>query len=82
VACLGKLNKEGRYELQTGGVKVSENGPGVPPGWYKVVLVNRGDSNELDTKVNPVYLDENKTPLTVEVVENPQAGAYDFKVTK
>ena len=34
------------------------------------------------SKVNRFYFDENKTPLSVEVVANPQAGAYDFTVKK
>jgi hypothetical protein len=82
VACIGRLGKDGRYVLNTAGVKGSENGPGAPLGWYKVTLLNPTGSSVLDGKVHPVYFDENKTPLSVEVVADPPADAYDLKVTK
>lgn len=31
--------KEGRYELQTTGTTRAESGSGVPPGWYKVIVI-------------------------------------------
>jgi hypothetical protein len=60
--------------------------PGVPAGWYKVAVVAE---EEVDS-TNPVqkrlvdakYNDPEKTPLSVEVVPNAPAGAYDFDVSQ
>jgi hypothetical protein len=82
VACVGHLDSKGQYELHTTGVKASERGKGAPLGWYKVTLLNTIGSPTLDGKVDRKYFDENKTPLSVEVVEDPSPGHYDFKVAK
>jgi hypothetical protein len=82
VACVGRIRTDGRYELYTTGVTPSENGKGVPLGWYKVTLLNATGSTELDRLVNPIYFDENKTPLSIEVVADPPAGAYDLKLKR
>ena len=87
VSCTSPV-QDGRFELHTAGVKRSEAGPGAPLGWYKVSL--RGTmSGEMPTfpgqpemQVNPVYLDAEKTPLSIEVVDNPEPGHYDIKLDK
>src|SRR5215469_15494438 len=38
VACVGRLDDQGRYELYTTGITPSETGKGAPPGWYKVTI--------------------------------------------
>jgi hypothetical protein len=81
VSCLGRLNEQGQYQLKTIGVKKSDSGTGAPLGWYKVTLFT-GLPGEPEITVNPKYLDPTKTPLSVEVVENPTPGQYDFKLTK
>jgi len=78
--------KDGRYNLETNGVTRSESGSGVPPGWYKVsfrLLHEGGKKSKLQTvNVNGKFMDPDKTPLSVEVKNNPEPGAYDFKFTK
>jgi hypothetical protein len=77
--------KEGRYTLETSGITRSDSGAGVPLGWYKVTF-----RNELSSKKRPVpqlnvndkFLSATSTPLQVEVKDNPDPGAYDFKMTK
>jgi hypothetical protein len=78
--------KEGRYELQTIGITRADTGSGVPPGWYKVTLrtPNMGGRKrpQAQAEVNEKYRSVDKTPLSVEVKDNPEPGAYDFKLTK
>jgi hypothetical protein len=85
ISCISRI-KEGRYNLETNGVTRADSGPGVPPGWYKVTF----RILEVSTKKHPLpAIDVNdkfksveKTPLSVEVKDNPDLGAYDFKLTK
>jgi hypothetical protein len=80
--------KNGKYELQTLGVERSESGPGVPLGWDKVqVRVNMPGEvpmfpGQPAIKVDPIYLDAEKTPISIEIVENPEPGQYDIKLKK
>jgi hypothetical protein len=79
--------KGGRFQLQTAGIERSDSGSGVPPGWYKVTLrVNMPGEKPIfpgqpAIQVNPKYLNAETTDLEIEVVENPQPGAYDLKLT-
>jgi hypothetical protein len=85
VSCTGPV-REGHFELRTNGITRDDSGSGVPPGWYKVTL----RIVDLSTKKNPQalvnvhdkYKSVEKTPLSVEVKDNPDPGAYDFKMTK
>lgn len=77
----GTIDATGHYTLST------LNKPGAPAGWYKVVVPASEpvSSTEASTKtttwlVEEKYRDVNKTPLAVEVVPNPQPGAYDLKL--
>jgi hypothetical protein len=73
----GWADENGAYHLQTGDKK------GCPPGWYKVfVIVERKRGTISPNPVNEKYLDPAKSPLSVEVVANPQPGAYDFNFQK
>jgi hypothetical protein len=87
VSCSSPI-KNGRFELQTIGIERSGSGSGVPLGWYKVtVRVNQeGEPPRFPgpavVDIDPVYLNVEKTPLAIEVVENPAPGAYDLKMTK
>lgn len=76
---------DGNFELYTTGKK------GAPLGWYKVLvfadanmLAARGGAHPATPKwmVNEKYIDEKTTDLSVEVVESPAPGRYDFKVSK
>jgi hypothetical protein len=75
--CSGRLGEEGRYSLRTDdGFKQYK---GAPPGWYKVTIWSPDDK---PIPVNKKYTDIKTTDLTVEVVADPQPGAYDLKFTK
>lgn len=78
--------KNGHYTLETSGVTRSDSGAGVPPGWYKVtfrILEEGTKKNPLaNLNVNDKYKSVETTPLSVEVKDNPEPGAYDFKMTK
>jgi hypothetical protein len=71
------LDENGVYHVTTGG------SDGVPPGWYKVyVAFDARQSKGKPPPFNARYLDAAKSPLTIEVVANPQPGAYDLKLTE
>jgi hypothetical protein len=78
--------QKGHYTLETNGVTRSDSGAGVPPGWYRVTF----RMLEFSTKKHPLtppnvndkFKSVDKTPLSVEVKDNPDPGAYDFKMTK
>ena len=78
--------KDGHYEIQTTSVSRGDTGPGLPPGWYKVILKTPNLSTKKNpqspVEVNEKYKSVEKTPLSVEVKDNPDPGAYDFKMTR
>ena len=80
VAPGARIDEQGRYELRTLAVKKSDGGAGIPLGWYKVVVVILPGDPE--PNFDPRYTDVNKTPLSVEVVDNPEPGHYDLKLTR
>ena len=80
--------KNGKYELKTNAIITSESGPGVPKGWYKVTVRCNLPGEDPPTfegqpaySIHRKYMDAEKTPVSVEVVDNPQPGHYDIKVT-
>jgi hypothetical protein len=85
ISCASPV-REGRYNLQTVGITRADTGAGVPPGWYKVTY----NSLDLSTKkrsrpatqVHDKYKSVETTPLSVEVKDNPDPDAYDFKMSK
>jgi hypothetical protein len=85
INCRGRI-KDGQYELETNGVTPSESGDGVPLGWYKVTFFILEESTKkhplAPLNVNSKFMDADKTPLSVEVKDNPAPGSYDFKLTK
>jgi hypothetical protein len=87
VSCTSPV-RDGRFELQTAGIERSESGPGVPLGWYKVNLrVNMPGElpifpGQPAIQINRLYLDAENTPLSIEVVDNPEPGHYDIKLEK
>jgi hypothetical protein len=70
-----------RYELKTSAVKGSESGDGAPLGWYKVTVITQLPGQP-EIPIDARCTDVDTTPLSVEVVDNPPEGAYDFKVTR
>ncbi len=85
IVCTSQI-KDGRYNLETNGVTRAESGSGVPPGWYKVtfrLLVESTKKHPLPpVNVNGKFMDPEASPLSVEVKDKPEPGAYDFKLTK
>jgi hypothetical protein len=73
---VGDIDGEGNYELTLGEKE------GGPLGWYKVcVAFDKKSLKDAPLPVHPKYLNPTKTPLSVEVVANPQPGAYDLQFT-
>src|SRR5262249_22805146 len=75
----GMIDSQGNYELFSDGKK------GAPAGWYKVVvsLTSPGiapppKGPTMDFK----FQHPERTDLAIEVVPQPQPGAYDLKLTK
>jgi hypothetical protein len=81
VSCMGRIGPNGHYEISSNGVTKSETGKGAPLGWYKVILITTLPGTP-EIAVNPKYLDPDKTPLLIEVVDNPKPGHYDIKLEK
>jgi len=85
ISCTSRI-QDGHYDLETNGVTRSESGSGVPLGWYKVSFRILEESTKkhpmAPINVNEKFKDPDKTPLSVEVKDNPAPGAYDFKLTK
>ena len=79
VSCTGPVSN-GRYTLVTSGVTKADTGSGAPTGWFKVTLIN-DLPGMAEIKVHPKYLKPETTPLAIEIVDNPQPGAYDLKLT-
>jgi hypothetical protein len=78
----GTIGSDGTYEIKTDGK------PGAPLGKYKATI-NPGMPTTKEEAANMgklpfdrSYTDPAKSPLAVEVVESPQAGAYDLKLLK
>jgi hypothetical protein len=79
VPAVGVLERDGRFSALTNGK------PGVPAGWYKVILTATlpgANPNEQSPRVmNRRYETEATTPLAIEVVANPPPGSYDLKLS-
>jgi hypothetical protein len=78
-ACSGPV-KDGHYTLFTSAVTKSDTGAGAPLGWYKVTLLNDLPGAPV-INVHSKYLRPETTPVAIEIVEDPQSGAYDVKLT-
>jgi len=86
---VGEIDAEGNYTLFTKGKK------GAPRGWYKVVIA-AGEPGQMNAAnrtagkprnapppvISPRYAQEATSGLTVEVVADPAADAYDLQLTK
>lgn len=80
----GKIGSDGTYKIYTGGKE------GAPLGKYKVRIIppqtetkeDKEGKEAPDIGYKKDYTDANKTPLHIEVVASPQAGAYDLKLKK
>src|SRR5262249_8865344 len=78
----GPIMDDGTFEMETAGK------PGAPPGWYRVKIHANQPQSEDPKKmyartaslIPPKYGDPATSGLTVEVVETPASGAYDFRL--
>jgi hypothetical protein len=77
--CGATLGSEGQYELAEVGRPPKDKQHGIPVGWYKVAFFP--PKNAAAPTVNPKYLSLETTPLSIEVVENPEPGHYDIPLT-
>lgn len=76
----GIIEAGGRFE-----VRLPQDRKGAPPGWYRVVVFAANDpqpGRPLTFFVNKRYTDPGSTPLSAEVVANPEPGRYDFALDK
>lgn len=83
----GQIEADGSFVIYT------NQRPGAPPGWYKVVVTATGEPERKSPGkgtsrptakqlLPPKYGQAKTTPLSIEVVESPAAGAYDLDVSK
>lgn len=93
---IANISPEGTYKVTTNGKEGAPLGrytvtvstmvpPGadVPPPSGKPVQKDKGSRPTGATvPVNPRYLSPDSSKLTIEVVENPQSGAYDLKLVR
>jgi len=78
VDCVSPI-RAGKYNLLTQAVRDRETGTGAPLGWYKVYLDTTVPG--ADVKLHERFTDPKKTTIWIEVVDNPDPGAYDVKFT-
>jgi hypothetical protein len=85
ISCTSRIT-DGRYDLETNAVTRSDSGAGVPLGWYKVTFRILEESTKkhplAPINVNDKFKSVDTTPLSIEVKDNPDPGAYDIKLTK
>ncbi len=75
------ISSDGTYEVFTNGK------PGAPLGWYKVTVVaeetpDSAHPEQVKSQVATFCGDPATTPLALEVVAEPRAGAYDLQTTR
>jgi hypothetical protein len=79
---VGYIQEDGTYTVMTGKKE------GAPLGWYKVIVQANEPPDPKDPRaapkslVNKKYTRPETSGLSVEVVESPGEGAYDFKLKK
>jgi hypothetical protein len=78
--CTGIIGADGEYKIS------SDGKPGAPLGKYKVTVTPSMTpppaSGAPPSPFNARYMSSTSTPLVIEVVSNPAAGAYDLKLKK
>ena len=81
----GGIGSDGTYTLTTGSATGQK--PGAVPGKYKVIINTNTppmgtDAPPKPVAIDPVYNDEARTPLSVEVSESAPPGTYDLPLKK
>jgi len=78
----GKIESNGKYQMFT------NRKEGVPPGWYKVMVIATDPFDpdnpykSLKPLIDPKYNSPSTTDLSIEVVATPGPGAYDLDMKK
>jgi hypothetical protein len=70
----GTIDAQGNYSVKTAGTD------GAPVGKYRAAVTTSGEDKKQSAQFDPRYSNWEKSPLLVEVKEDPQAGAYDLKL--
>jgi hypothetical protein len=79
----GAIDADGNYKVET-----TDRLNGVQPGWYFVTIIAQEPYDESKSSWDPPWLINRKfgnrqsSGLAAEVIENPEPGRYDFKVSK
>ena len=79
----GVIEADGNYKLKT-----TPKLEGASPGWYIVTIIAQEPYDESKSSWDPPWLINRKygnrqtSDLSVEVIDKPDAGRYDFQVTK
>jgi len=85
INCMSPIIEDGHYTLETRAVTPTDSGEGVPLGWYKVTFRQMQESTKkrqvIPVNVGDKFREPEKTPLSVEVKDNPEPGSYDIKFT-
>ena len=77
VSCVGRIGGDGKFSLSSDdGFKLTK---GALLGWYRVTI---SAPDEERIPVNKKYTGFKTTDMFVEVVADPQPGAYDLKFSK
>jgi len=77
----GNIESDGSYKIRT------NNKDGAPLGKYKVTVTPSmmpasGGQKGPAVSFNPAYMDPSKTRLAFEVIDSPEPGRYDLKLSK
>jgi hypothetical protein len=78
----GEIDSGGNYKLTSDGKE------GAAPGWYKVTVTAQESTDSKNpyavpkSILNSKFRDAQTSNLSFEVMPNPDAGAYDIKVSK
>ena len=77
---VAQIAADGTYTLATNGKS------GAPLGWYKVSLdatevADSARAKQAKLLISPRFHSPETTPLSVEVISSPEAGAYDLKAS-
>jgi len=79
----GPIDTDGNYKLST-----TPRLDGAYPGWYTVTIIAQEPYDESKSSWDPPWLINRKygnrqtSGLAVEVIEHPEAGRYEFQVSK
>jgi len=88
ISCTSPISN-GKFNLNTGGMKKADNGSGAPIGWFKIRYMNpnergfdpTGKQKDDSPRVADRYRSDETTPLSIELTEPPPAEGYKIEFT-